>query len=310
MLPSASAHALAREEVVERTAAEEADVLALARGRGGHARRSGLGAHGGLGRVAERQPQAREHGGRDAREHVRLILGVVGAARHERAAVALDEARVVAGRDVPGAQPLGRVDERREPVGAVAGRARVRGLAARVAGDERLDDGAAEGLAAVQRDVRQAERVTALARAQHGCGRAAGALGVGRLLVDPEPQREARRPRRRARARAGARRRSRRRPTSRRRRAPASGGSASDVLGGVAERGVQRVERDRGALARAAAQRRARATQSASDARAASRNGRPWLRRQAQAAAAVACAQAAAPKRAVARSSRRRRARA
>ena len=54
-------HALAREEVVERAAAEEADVLALARGGRGQAGCGRLGPHRGLGGVAQRQPQAREH---------------------------------------------------------------------------------------------------------------------------------------------------------------------------------------------------------------------------------------------------------
>ena len=39
--------------------------------------------------------------------------------------------------------------------------------------------------------MRQAERVAGLARGDHGLGRAAGALGVGPLRVEPEPQRDA-----------------------------------------------------------------------------------------------------------------------
>ena len=73
---------------------------------------------------------------------------------------------------------------------AVAAAARVRRLAARVAGDERVDDGAAELLAQVERHVRQPERVAGLARGDHGLGRAAGALGVGPGRVEPEPQRD------------------------------------------------------------------------------------------------------------------------
>ena len=133
----------------------------------------------------------------------------------------------MAGRYLPRPETLGDCDQRRQTVGAVAGRARIRGLTARVAGHERLDDGTAEGLAAVQRDVREPERVAALTRAQHGRGRAACALGIGRPLVDPQPQREADDVAAAARARAAARRRNPLRPTSRRRPAPAPAASAS-----------------------------------------------------------------------------------
>ena len=59
---------------------------------------------------------------------------------------------------------------------------------ARVAADERLDDGPAELVAQVERHVRQAERVTRLARGDHGVRRAAGALRVRAGRVEPEPQ--------------------------------------------------------------------------------------------------------------------------
>ncbi len=94
-------------------------------------------------------------------------------------------------RDLPSPETLGGGDQRRQTVGAVAGRAGIRGLTARVAGHERLDHGTAKGLASVERDVWQPERVAALAGAQHRRRRAAGALGIGCLLVDPEPEGEA-----------------------------------------------------------------------------------------------------------------------
>ena len=63
---------------------------------------------------------------------------------------------------------------------------------------------------------------------------------------------------------------------------------------------MQRVERDRGALARAAAQPELARAVGQRRARGVEERRAPGLRRQAQAAAAVACAQAAAPKRAAA----------
>ena len=136
--------------------------------------------------AAQGQAQPLQQLRRDAREHVRLVLRRVGASSDECAAVALDEARVVTGRYLPSPETLGDCDQRRQTVGAVAGRARIRGLTARVAGHERLDHGTAKGLASVERDVWQPEGVAALTRAQHGRGRAAGALGIGCLLVDPQ----------------------------------------------------------------------------------------------------------------------------
>ena len=66
-----------------------------------------------------------------------------------------------------------------EAEAAVAAPARIRRLAACVPLDERLDDGAPELLAEIERHVREPERVTGLAGRDHGLGRAAGALGVG-----------------------------------------------------------------------------------------------------------------------------------
>ena len=202
----------------------------------------------------------------------------------------------------------GGVDERGQPVGAVAGRARVRRLAARVAGDERLDDGAAEGLAPVERDVRDPERMAALARAQHGRRRAAGALGVRRQLVDPEPQRQ---PDDLAAARALAQQRDGGVDAARHRDGDARGGRAGARARARRRRRAPRAaRRARPRRTRARGRRApARPRSPRATSRAASRNGRPWLRRHAQAAAAVACAQAAAPKRASAMLAAGRRAR-
>ena len=151
--------------------------------------------------------------------------------------------------------------------------------------------------------------MAALPRPQHGRGRAAGALGVRRLLVDPEPQREADDV---AAAGALAQQGDGGIDAARHRDGDPAVGvrERKRPLGGVAERRVQRVERDRGALPGAAVEpellaRSRRATRARRPGTAV-----PWLRRQAQAAAAVACAQAAAPKRAVGDRPVRRRARA
>ena len=75
---------------------------------------------------------------------------------------------------------------------------------ARVAADERLDDGAPELLAQVERDVRQPALVAEPPRGEHRRGRAARALGLGRLRVDPEAERHAERLRPGAQQRHGA----------------------------------------------------------------------------------------------------------
>ena len=104
----------------------------------------------------------------------------------------------MAGREPRGAGALGEREQLGEAEAAVAADARVRRLAARVAADERRDDGAAELLAEVERDVRQAELVAGRAGGEHRLGRAARALGVGPLRIEPEPQRDADRLRARA----------------------------------------------------------------------------------------------------------------
>ncbi len=124
-------------------------------------------------------------------EHVALVLRRVGTAREQQAAVALDDACVVAGREPLGAGAPREREQLGEAEAAVAARARVRRLPARIAAHERGDDGAAEFLPQIQRHVRDAEPVTRLARRNHALGRAAGALGVGAVRVEPEPQRHA-----------------------------------------------------------------------------------------------------------------------
>ena len=124
-------------------------------------------------------------------EHVALILARVGAASEEPASVALDDARVVAGRDPRRADAVGEREQLVEAERAVAADARVRRLALRVAGDERRHDGLAELLAQVERDVRDAARVARPARREHRARRAARPVGLARVRVDPEPERHA-----------------------------------------------------------------------------------------------------------------------
>src|SRR5213078_3414493 len=107
------------------------------------------------------------------REHVRLVLLRIGRARQQTAATVLGDTRVVPGGEPRRACALRERDQFREPEAAVAPDAGVRRLATLVAADERPDDGAAELLAQVERDVRQAEPVAGLARGDHGRRRAA-----------------------------------------------------------------------------------------------------------------------------------------
>src|SRR5918911_1373802 len=97
----------------------------------------------------------------------------------------------MAGREPGGASAAHEGQQLREPERPVAARARVRRLAAGEGADERPDDGAAELLPQVEGDVRQPERVAGLARRDDRLGRAAGALGVGTVWVEPESERDA-----------------------------------------------------------------------------------------------------------------------
>ena len=91
------------------------------------------------------------------------------AARATRAQpVSLDDAGVVAGPESVRPGPRREGDERVEAERAVAAAARVGGLTLRVPVDEGRDDGRAELLAQVERDVRQTELVTGLARGHDG----------------------------------------------------------------------------------------------------------------------------------------------
>ena len=123
----------------------------------------------------------------------------------------LDDSRVMPGREPRRAGALREREQLAEAERAVAARAGVRRLAARIAANERLDDGAPELLAEVERHVREAEAVARAARRADRVGRAAGSLAVRRCGIDPEPKRDTDRVRA---SRARARRRCRRRRSS------------------------------------------------------------------------------------------------
>ena len=78
-----------------------------------------------------------------------------------------------------------------EAEAAVAARARVGRVTARVTPDEWFDDGAPELFPQVEGHVRNAERVAGLPRGNHSRGRAANPLGARTVRVGPEPERDA-----------------------------------------------------------------------------------------------------------------------
>ena len=99
--------------------------------------------------------------------------------------------RVVAGREPCRAGAAREGEQLCEAEAAVAARARIRRLAARVPADERLDDRAPELVPQVERDVRDAERVAGLARGDHRLRRAADPLGARTVGIGPEAKRDA-----------------------------------------------------------------------------------------------------------------------
>ena len=142
--------------------------------------------------------------GREAREHVALILVLVDTAREQQPAVALDDPRVVAGREAGRADAAREREQLGEAKAAVAADARVRRLTACIAAHERRDDRAAERVAQIERDVRKTARMARLAGGEHRARRAARTLGVRPVRVEPEPQRHTDRRRPRLEQRHGA----------------------------------------------------------------------------------------------------------
>jgi hypothetical protein len=82
-------------------------------------------------------------------------------------------------------------EQPREAKAAVAVDARVGCLPTFVTADERVDHGTPKLFAEVECDVRNAERVTRGTGSENRIGRATGALRVGPVRIEPEPQRDA-----------------------------------------------------------------------------------------------------------------------
>ncbi len=116
----------------------------------------------------------------------------------------LGDPGVVPGRERRGAGALRKGEQLSEAEAAVAADARVGRLAARVAAHERLDDGASELVAKIERHVGKAELVAGAPGGEHRLGRAAGALRVRSVGVEPEAKRDADRLRPRPQQRHGA----------------------------------------------------------------------------------------------------------
>src|SRR5262249_52940620 len=99
--------AVAKQEVSIVAAAEETRLLTLRAPRHPQAGSLGLGAGLLLRLLAEREPPPAELVGVEPGEHVRLVLAIVERTSQQPAAAALDDARIVAGREALGAGPLG-----------------------------------------------------------------------------------------------------------------------------------------------------------------------------------------------------------
>ncbi len=164
---------------------QEAEVLAL--GPAGHLqlRPGGDLAHLGLGQLGERKAQAGQGSGAQRREHVGLVLRVIGGAGQQRARAVVGDPRVMARDEPRRPQAVGQGDHRVDAQLAVAEDAGVGGAPLRVAAQERANHAGAELTLEVQRQMRDAERVGHPAGPEYRLGRAAAALPVG-AHVGPE----------------------------------------------------------------------------------------------------------------------------
>jgi hypothetical protein len=129
--------------------------------------------------------------GVDPGEHVRLILLRVDRPGEQTRVAVLDDSSVVTGRECVRACTTREREQVRETKAAVAVNAGVRRLPSLVAADERIDDRAPECVTQVECDVRHAQPMAGRTRGQHGLRRAARALRVGPVRIEPEPKRDA-----------------------------------------------------------------------------------------------------------------------
>src|SRR5579884_1881385 len=155
--PLLSLEAVPTEEGAVVVACEEACLLAFRTAGGREAGALRLGPGRLLVLVAEREHDPRELLRVERGEHVALVLGRVRSAGEEEGAVPLDDARVVPGGEPPGSGAPREGEQLGEAEAAVAARARVWRPPARIATDERRDDGAAELLAQVEGHVRHVQ---------------------------------------------------------------------------------------------------------------------------------------------------------
>src|SRR5439155_11463139 len=154
----------ASEERAVVVAGEKARLLALGPARCGQTCSRGFGASLVLRLAAERKDDAIEQRRVEPPEHVGLILLRVRRTREQAASPVVDDPGVVAGRQPGGTGATRERKQLGEPEAPVAADAGVRRLAARVAADERFDDGAPERVAKVERHVGDAEPMTGRAR--------------------------------------------------------------------------------------------------------------------------------------------------
>src|SRR4051812_40763046 len=128
--------------------------------------------------AAEREGDAVELRRIDLREHVRLVLRRIDTTAEQQSSTVLDDACVMAGRQLLRSCATCKGQEPREAEAAVAVDARVRRFPARVAPNERVDDRTPELLAQVEGHVRHPERVAGSAGSQNRIRRTACTLGV------------------------------------------------------------------------------------------------------------------------------------
>ena len=187
--PGVHAKALALEERAVVVATQETGLLALAPSRRSQPGVQRLDTRLRLRLLAERKPHMPEQRRIDGREHVGLILDLVGRTRDEAEPVALDDAGVVTRPQLVCAGTPCKCHELVESKRPVAAHARIRRLPRVVRMREWIDDRVLELLAQVERHVREPALVTRGPRRCDRGRRAARALGVGRSRVLPEPER-------------------------------------------------------------------------------------------------------------------------